>query len=183
MQPRRYDFDSTESSSSDSGGLSFPSPGLPLHYQQSPANDSSSYESPSRSRLIRESKPGTPTPTTTIGQTRSPRSKKIHGKLSRPRRRGRQSFGNLTVSNSYSNVGLSMSDRSLNSLDSPSDHSLLSRYTATSKTTSGSGNNTGLSRRASSSNNLNNGSQQHFFSSSNSLLGLTPKSKDHHPED
>ena len=183
VQPRRYDFDSTESSSSDSGGLSSPSPGLPLHYQRSPANDSSSYESPSRSRLIRESKPGTPTPTTTIGQTRSPRSKQIHGKLSRPRRRGRQSFGNLNVSNSYSNVGLSMSDCSLNSLDSPSDHSLLSRYTATSKTTSGSGNNTGLSRRASSSNNLNNGSQQLFFSSSNSLLGLAPKSKDHHSED
>lgn len=191
QQPRRYDFDST-SSSSESGGLSSPSPNLPLRYQQSPPvhNDSSSTGSPVRSRTIRETgKPETPTPTTTIGQARSPRSKQIHGKLSRPRRRSHRNFGNLNVNhhinNSYSNMH--MSDCSLNSLDSTSDHSRLSKYTATTKTTTASGN-TGLSRRASSSNSLqaSNGNQQHFFASSNSLLGLAPRSstneKDHSEE-
>ncbi len=182
---RRYDFDSTSCSSSESGGISPPSKNLPLHYHQPPYvhNDSSSTGSPGKNRSIQATgNPETPTPTTTIENSRSPRSKQLSGKLSRPRRRSHRSFGNLNMNSHLNNnrANIHMSDCSLNSLDSTSDNSRLSRYTVTSKNTVGSGN-TGLSRRGASSNSLHGigDSQQHFFSS-NSLLGLglvppTPK--------
>jgi hypothetical protein len=199
-QRRRYDIDSNSCTSSESGGISSPSNNLPLHFQQknqndgysSPShanNDSSSTGSPARSRIIRDTgDPSTPTPTTTIGHIRSPRSKELHGKLSRPRRRGHRSYGNLNINSNFSGSNKSIhmqrvgsgasigrSDQSIASVDSTSDQSRLSRYTTASKSkvTNGTPTNRSLSRRGASTNSLHGGSgnQQHSFSS-NSLFGL-----------
>ena len=109
----------------------------------------------------------TPTPTTTIGHARSPRSKQIQGKLSRPRRRGHRSVSNLNLNNQLNSSSMERvrsADCSLTSIDSTSDKSRQSRYTTASKN---SGTGGSFSRSKSVANSL------HNSFSSNSVFGLT----------
>ena len=185
QQKNSYDNNNIDSScSSSDSGIS--SPSLPLHLQQQQrdrdASEDDGYCSPSSSHYsidspvyIKTSEAGalttTPTPTTTIGSTRSPRTKQLHGKLNRPRRRGgHRSSGVANASNSNTNTNTNnqtttaSSFGSIASENSASEHSLLSRNSSI----------LGLSRRGSvgggnSSNNLH---SQQYSSSPNSLFGL-----------
>lgn len=177
QQKSSYDNNNIDSScSSSDSGIS--SPSIPLHLQQQrdTSEDDGGYSSPSHYSIdspvyIKTSQEAgaltttTPTPTTTIGRTRSsPRTKQLHGKLNRPRRRGHRGGAAATSNSNNTDNQTASSLGSIASENSTSEHSLLSRN---------NGSVLGLSRRGSvGGGNSSNSLHGQYSSSSNSLFGL-----------
>jgi len=195
--PHRYDSNNIDSlSSSEScGGGGVSAPSVPLHLQQSCDLDDDGYYSPSHysansplsaksSDAARVLTTTTTTPTTTIVRARSPRTKQLHEKLNRPRRRGRRTSSvinsNSSSNNNNSQRGISVtttsfgrSDCSIASENSASEQSFMSRNSTRTRTRSIHG----LSRRGgvgggNSTCSSNSFPGQHSVVPSNSLFGL-----------